>query len=124
MTLAVDISQQTGEKEKFDPRTHVTGYARMDDFAHHTGHMKVKLENGFYEWDYFILRTDYTSYAVVYSCDYIYHDYNDDLPGEKVEGAWVLTRIPTPALDPIVDQAKIEFKKVGLDWDSEMEFTL
>ena len=41
LTFAVDISQQTGEKEKFDPRTHVKGYARMDDFAHHTGHMEV-----------------------------------------------------------------------------------
>ena len=40
-TFAIDISQQTGEKKKFDPRTHVAGYARMDDFAHHTGHMEV-----------------------------------------------------------------------------------
>ena len=102
--------------DKFDPRTHITGYARLAS-SDHTGHLMVKLEGMPSEANYYVLRTDYTSYAVVYNCDEV-------APGVKFEGAWVLSRLPTPILDPIVDQAKFEYKKVGLDWDSEMEFTL
>ena len=115
-TIHVDNSQQKKDQYgHFMPRTHITGVATPAN-ENHDGHLKVKLEGMPFEASYDVLKTDYTSYAIVYNCD--------DFAGMKMEYAWVLTRLANPVLDPIVDQAKYEYSKLNIDFDEEFEMTI
>ena len=107
-TISVDNSDQLGSAGAFEPRNHVTGYAKPKDDSG-DARLVVHLTPAPVPGPYDVLKTDYTSYALIYSCQ--------DFFVAKFESAWLLTREKTPVLEPLVDQAKYTFSKVGLDFD-------
>ena len=66
--ISVDNSQQKGQPGSFEPRHHITGYAWPADPNADDGHLKVKLAGMPFAGGYDVLKTDYTSHAVIYSC--------------------------------------------------------
>ena len=114
----VHVYNSQQKKDQFGnlkPRTSITGLARPAN-NNHDGHLKVRLTGMPFEGNYDVLKTDYTSYAIIYACD--------EYAGMKSELAWVLTRQPNPVLDPVFDQARYEYSKVGIDFDNEFELTM
>lgn len=112
-TISVDNSSQQGEEGAFEARTHVTGTARLADPESDEARLLVSLTS--VDSPYNVLKTDYTSYALVYSCT--------ETSKGKVQAAYLLTREMNPVLEPLVDTATFEFAKVGVDFDTAFEFT-
>ena len=114
--ISVDNSQQKGQPGSFQPRHHITGYAWPRDPDADDGHLKVKLAGMPFAGGYDVLKTDYTSHAVIYSCF--------DVKLFKYENAWLLTREETPDLEPLVEIARAEYAKVKVDFDKTFDFTI
>jgi len=93
----------------------VCGYATIPDPAN-PGQLVVYVVDGTIAplglgWPYWILDTDYESYASVYSCATFGF-------GLKYEYAWLLTRDPVPSDETVaLGQAAFDANGLVIDWD-------
>ena len=76
------------------PRTYAEGVARPKDPNSDEGRIQVRFSK-FSPWgDYQVVKTDYDSFSIVYSCTNAVFDV------VKFDLAWVLTRKPLDHSDP------------------------